>query len=378
MDTSAAGPTLGVEEEFLVVDPVSGLPVPLGAEVARYARERFGADLDVEMSAAQVEARTTVCHDLGEVRRQLSGLRAVAAGSARRVGGVLLAVGVPPVGGPETPTTDGVRYRQLGEDFRLLAAEQSISGCHVHVGVPDPETAVQVCNHVRPWLPVLGALTANSPIACGRDTGYASWRSVVWSRWPSAGPPPYFESAADYERTCAMLMESGAGRDTRMVYWDVRPSAHLPTAEVRVADVAATVDEAVLLAGLVRALVATALGDLRRGLRASRVPTEWLRVASWRAARDGVGGCGLDVFSGRLVPMRLLVDRLVEVARDALCANGDLAFVEHSLSVVDSRGTGADRQRRVFARGGGVVHHVAAETLAGCERWSQDVAQAAG
>ncbi|NUT99961.1 MAG: glutamate--cysteine ligase [Saccharothrix sp.] len=373
-----AAPTLGVEEEFLVVDPATGHPVPLGSAVARYAGERFRVDIDVEMSAAQVEARTTVCGDPGEVRRQLRGLRAVAAESARRVGGLLLAVGVPPVGGLETPTSDGVRYGQLREDFRQLAAEQSISGCHVHVGVPDLETAVQVCNHVRPWLPVLGTLTANSPYACGRDTGYASWRSVVWSRWPSAGPPPYFESAADYERTCGMLLDSGAARDARMVYWDVRPSAHLPTVEVRVADVAATVDEAVLLASLVRALVATALGDLRRGLRASRVPVEWLRVASWRAARDGLAGCGLDVFSGRLVPARLLVDRLFHVVRDALSANGDLASTEHLLSTVDHRGTGADRQRRAFAGVGALVRHLAAETIAGCERWTEDVAPAAG
>ncbi|MEU7524436.1 glutamate--cysteine ligase [Saccharothrix sp. NPDC042600] len=366
-------PTLGVEEEFLVVAPDTGHPVPLGPRVVRCAAERFGVELDVELSTAQVETRTAVCHDLGDVRRQLSDLRAVAAESARRVGARLLAVGAPPIGGPETGTGDQGRYAQLKDDYRLLAAEQSICGCHVHVAVPDAETAVQVCNHVRPWLPVLSLLTANSAIARGRDTGYASWRSVVWSRWPSAGPPPYFESFDHYRRTCDVLLEAGAARDLRMVYWDVRPSAHLPTVEVRIADVASTVDEAVLFAALVRALVTTALADLGRGLRGSPVPAELLRMASWRAARDGLGGRALDVFSGRLVPARLLVDRLVHVVRDALCASGDLESVERLLAAVDRFGTGADRQRRAFREAGnpaGLVDRLADETLLGCERWS--------
>ncbi|TQM78357.1 carboxylate-amine ligase [Saccharothrix saharensis] len=366
----AQAPTLGVEEEFLLVDARTGAPVPRGREVVEAANARFGVDLDVELVQAQVETRTPICHDLADVRRQLLGLRLVAAEAAHALGLRLLAVGAPPVGGPDLPTDAEDRYRALAEDYRLLAAEQSICGCHVHVAVPDLETAVQVCNHVRLWLPVLAAVTANSPFAHGLDTGYASWRSVVWSRWPSAGPPPHFESAAHYESTCDMLLDCGAARDRRMIYWDVRPSAHLPTVEVRVADVAATVDEAVLLAALVRALVTTALADLRRGLRASPVPVEVLRAATWRAARDGMAGQSLDVLSGRLVPTRMLLDRLLHRVHDQL---DDVDLVRGLLSTLDAEGGGADRQRRAFARAGrmsDVLDRLARDTLSGSETWT--------
>ncbi|MBB5957281.1 carboxylate-amine ligase [Saccharothrix tamanrassetensis] len=366
--------TLGVEEEFLLVDPRTGEPAPHGREVAEAARRRFGVDLDVELVAAQVETRTAVCHDLADVRGQLHGLRMVAAETARGLGCRLLAVGVAPVGGPDLRTGSEDRYRRLAGDYRLLAAEQSICGCHVHVAVPDPETAVRVCNHVRPWLPVLGTVTANSPFARGLDTGYASWRSIVWARWPSAGPPPYFESPEHYESTCNMMVESGAAHDLRNIYWDVRPSSHLPTVEVRVADVAATVDEAVLLAALVRGLVATALAGLRRGLPAPPVPTEVLRAAMWRAARDGITGMSLDVFSGRLEPTRLLLDRLVHHVRDHLGA-ADLDLVRHRLSALDADGGGAARQRQAFARAGrmsDVLELLARDTLSGSETWTDE------
>ncbi|ONI80106.1 hypothetical protein ALI22I_42545 [Saccharothrix sp. ALI-22-I] len=366
------GPTLGVEEEFLLVDGYTGEPAPHGPEVVEAARRRFGVELDLELATEQVEAKTPVCHNLDDVRRQLHGLRQVTAETAHSLGYRLLAVGTPPVGGPDTQTSNGKRYHRLTDDYRLLATEQSICGCHVHVAVPDLETAVQVCNHVRPWLPVLGTLTANSPFTRGRDSGYASWRTVVWSRWPGAGPPPYFESAAHYESTCDMLLTSGAARDRQMIYWDVRPSAHLPTVEVRIADVASTVDEAVLLAALVRALVATALADLGRGLPAPRVPTEVLRAATWRAARDGVEGLSLDVLSGNLVPARLLLDRLLHRVRDHM-DGADLAVVRQVLSTMDLNGGGAARQRRAFARAGrisDVLDQLASDTMSGSETWT--------
>ncbi|GGP70984.1 carboxylate-amine ligase [Saccharothrix coeruleofusca] len=371
MDAPPA-PTLGVEEEFLLVDPATGRPVPRGRELVRAARERFGVDFDVELATCQLETRTGVCRELADVRRQLHGMRFVAAEVARELGCLLLAVGVPPLGGPEVGLGEEERYRRLTRDHRLLAAEQSICGCHVHVAVPDQETAVLVCDHLRPWLPALTALTANSPFARGRDTGFASWRAVVWSRWPVSGPPPYFGSAGTYRATCDLLLASGAAADLKMLYWDVRPSSHLPTVEVRVADVAATVDEAVLLAGLVRGLVSTALADVRRGLPAPPVPAEVLRAAQWRAARDGLEGHAFDVLSGRLVAARLLLDRLLHRVGDQLAASGDLGVVRQLSAALVRGGGGAARQRRAFARAGSmaeVVDHLAAETVAGGGAW---------
>jgi carboxylate-amine ligase len=359
--------SLGVEEEFLLVDPHTGAPVPQGPETARWARDQFGVEFDLELTAAQLEAKTTVCTSLAEVRRQLLGARFIAAKSASQLGCLLLAAAVPPIGVPQMPITPDDRYQQMADDHRLLAVEQVICGCHVHVSVPDRELAVQVCNHLRLWLPVLGVLTANSPFAHGRDTGYASWRSVVWSRWPVSGPPPWFSSAEHYDEVCAWLVATGAARDLKMMYWDVRPSSHLPTVEVRVADVAATVDETVLLAALVRALVTKATQDVRRGLVAPAVPTEVLRAATWRAARDGLSGHALDVTTGRLLPARLLVNRLIDRVRDQLIATGDLSRVRNVLSFVDRFGDGATRQRKAFAVAQSlhdVVEQLAADTVA--------------
>ncbi|MEV7040392.1 YbdK family carboxylate-amine ligase [Amycolatopsis sp. NPDC051061] len=205
-------------------------------------------------------------------------------------GARLLAVGVPIAGAPVGRVTDTPRYRRLERRYGAMITGQEISGCHVHVGVPDREIAVQVSNHVRPWLPALLGLTANSAIHRGRDTGFASWRAVETSRWPCAGPPPVWTSAAEYDAAVARMIECGTVLDEDMVYWDIRPSAHLPTLEVRVSDVPATVNETALLAALVQALVSASVRAVQAGVPAPRVPGRLLRMAYFRAAREGLAG----------------------------------------------------------------------------------------
>ncbi|CCH32583.1 glutamate--cysteine ligase [Actinosynnema sp. NPDC047251] len=344
-------PTLGVEEEFLVVDPDSGAPVPVAGEVVDLAN-RLGADLCPELTRVQVESNTPVCRTLREVRGHLLTARSTAAAAALQAGAQLLAVGVPLTGPLGQSFSDSDRYRRIGRDYGLLAAEHGVCGCHVHVSVPDRETAVQVCNHLRPWLPVLLALTANSPIHQGVDTGYASWRSVLNSRWPCSGAPPYFTSAGHYDAVLDMMIDSGAVLDPAMVYWDVRPSDHLPTVEVRVSDVPATVDESILLAALVRALVSTALGAVRQGDQGLPVTTEALRAAYWRAAHDGIEGDGIDLFTNHRVPAAHLLRRLIRHVRPALRRSGELRAVNALSTKVLQNGNGAVRQRKAFQRRG--------------------------
>ncbi|MDU0294423.1 glutamate--cysteine ligase [Saccharothrix longispora] len=344
-------PTLGVEEDFLVVDPGSGLPLPAAADVIDLAN-RFGADLRPELTRAQVEGGTPVCRGMREVRGHLLSTRSLAAAAASRVGGQLLAVGVPPVGPPAQELTDDDRHRGLGRHYGMLAAEHGVCGARVHVAVPDRETAVQVCNHLRPWLPVLLALTANSPIHQGVDTGYASWRSVLCGRWACSGAPPYFTSVEHYDAVVGMVVGSGAAPDAGTVFWDVRPSEHVAAVEVRVSDVPATVDESVLLAILVRALVVTAVQAVERGESALPVCEQALRAAYWRAAHDGIGGDGLDLFSSRRVPAADLLRRLVRHVRPVLCRTGELRAVNALLTKVFHGGNGAVRQLRAFRRRG--------------------------
>jgi carboxylate-amine ligase len=245
-----------------------------------------------------------------------------------------------------------------------------ICGCHVHVCVPDRDVAVQVSNHLRPWLPTLLALTANSAITGGADTGYASWRHLLWAWWPSAGRPPYFRSARHYDEVVGMLRESGSILDTAMVYWDVRLSAHLPTLEFRVSDVPATVEETVLLATLVRALVSTTLVRVAEGREAPHIGREHLRAACWRAAHDGLGGVGLDPVTASLVPAAGLLARLFSHTRPCLEASGDYRWARRAAATVLAGGNGATRQRQAFRTGGlaAAVQSAEHRTVEGCAR----------
>ncbi|MBF6168684.1 glutamate--cysteine ligase [Streptomyces gardneri] len=340
--------TVGVEEEFVLVDPVTGRPSLTSTAVAAAAS---GIEVQLELSKCQLETSTPVCTTIPALRDELGRARLLAAQAAARAEARLLALGVPLWLPPTRSLTETPRYRRMAEWFGELT-EQVICGCHVHVCVPDREVAVQVSNHLRPWLPTLLALTANSPITGGSDTGYASWRHLQWSRWPSAGPPPYFRSAGHYDDAVEMLRESGSILDTAMVYWDVRLSAHLPTIEIRISDVPATVAETVLLATLVRALVVTAVAAVDSGRLADPIDQGQLRSACWRAARDGLAGSGFDIATRRLVPAVRLLNRLLSYTRPCLEESGDYAHTRDAIAAVLAGGNGAMRQRRALRTDG--------------------------
>ncbi|OBK18364.1 glutamate--cysteine ligase [Mycobacterium asiaticum] len=343
-------PTVGVEEEFLLVYPDSGEPAPRNSEVAAEA-ERRGGNLQVELSSCQVETTSGVVSSSRQLSTELSALRRTAARAAEAVGVRLLALGLPPVTPIEFPVTDTPRYRKIGEQFGMVAHEQGICGCHVHVQVPDRAAAIQASNWLRPWLPSLLALSANSAVYRNSDSGYASWRSVLWRRWPVAGAPPYFTSLDEYDSTVQMLIDTGVILDNGMVYWDVRPSAEFPTVEVRVADVPATVADTVLLATLIRAAVMTAVDEGPDG--ADRLPPAALRAAYWKAAHDGLAGDTLDLVHGRgAVPAREQLSSLVQRVRPALDALGEYHHVVDELDRVTTLGNGAMRQLRAFRKRG--------------------------
>jgi carboxylate-amine ligase len=363
----ASHPTIGVEEEFLLVDPGTGEPVACNEQVAAHAAEH-GVKLQLELTSCQIETTSDVVGGTAELRDQLTRLRRITANAAQASGAQLLAVGLPPAVPHEFPITDTPRYREIADKFGMIAHEQGICGCHVHVAVPSRETAVRVSNRLRPWLPLLLALAANSAVYRAADTGYASWRSVVWARWPSAGPPPHFDSVDEYDAVVAMMRHAGAMLDDGMVYWDVRPSANFPTVEVRVADVPATVGETVLLATLIRACVMTALDDERRGEPTPPLAPHALKAAYWKSARDGLDGEAVDLESHQPAPARMLLDRLVNRVRPALEAVGDYELVRSELDRVFEQGNGAMRQRRAFQASGqvaDVIAEAATATLAG-------------
>ncbi|TDD30507.1 YbdK family carboxylate-amine ligase [Kribbella turkmenica] len=339
---------MGVEEELLLVS-ATGDPLPRSKAVVEELPE---LDVALELTRAQVEINSPVCRTAAELHAHLSDMRSALARAAAEEGARLLAIAVPPQGKAIQSITKKQRYQEMAARYGQLAREQAVCGCHVHVDVPDREAATRVSNHLRPWLPTLLALTANSPIYLDEDTGFASWRWLMWSRWPSSGPPPYFESAEHYDALVAMHLAAGTLMDEQMVYWDVRPSSHLPTVEVRVSDVPLTVDETVLLATLVRALVMTALED---GTKGPTLEPEVLRAAYWLAARDGLTADGLDVLRAGLVPMSQALDALRKHVEPALQELGDADLVEDGIQRVIIHGNGAVRQRKAFREGANLI-----------------------
>ncbi|MEH0986191.1 carboxylate-amine ligase [Micromonospora sp. CPCC 205556] len=357
--------TVGVEEEFLLVDPHTGAAVPAVDLVMEQVPAELRGQVEREFQTSQIEIGSPPGLELSSIRHSLGMLRAALADAAERAGVRLLAIGTGPVEGPVPPVVDKPRFDRMIERFRLLVPGPGNNGMHVHVGVPDPETGVQVLNHVRPWLPVLQAVTTNSPFARGADTGYASWRSVEWEHWPSVAPTPWLESHEHYQRLIRQLIATGVMLDEGMLYWYARLSAKYPTVELRIGDVCPSVDDSVLVAALVRALVATAMTDIAAGRPAVNTDHHLLVAAHWRAAHDGLEGEGVDFTNGELRPAWELLDRMVDRVRPALAEHGDLDEVTDLLGGLRRHGSGAARQRAVYARTGrlqDVVADVARQT----------------
>jgi carboxylate-amine ligase len=317
------------------------------------ARPELGDRVQPELYRSQVEMNTPVCATLGEVRDAVRRGRRALAEAAEGEGLRLAAAGTHPFShwGDQT-VTDKTRYRNLAQDYRQVFREQVVFGCHVHVGIQDQEAAIRTMNRVRPWLPVLLALSANSPYWLGADTGYASYRTEVWNRWPMAGMPQAFASRAEYDRLVETLMATGSVREPTKLYWDVRPSARQETLEFRVADVCMGVDEAVMVAGLARALALVCHDAAARGEPDPAPRPELLRAAKWRAARHGLDADLVDAAAGRARPAAEMVRLFLDRVRPGLEAGGDLEEVTELVETTVARGTGAARQRAVFERTG--------------------------
>ncbi|GAA4012064.1 glutamate--cysteine ligase [Allokutzneria multivorans] len=347
---TSPGTTLGVEEEFLLVDAETGLPAP-GATAVLACAGQGPTSLQRELLSTQVESATGVCETLAQLGDQLSRGRALLASAASANGMLLLSTGTPVLDGGPPPHTVGERFESIMGSYAGVVANYQVGGCHVHVGVPDRDTAIAVINHVRPWLPSLLALSGNSVFAAGRDSGYASWRTMEQTRFPGGGATPWFGSAAEYDAEVARLAECGAIVDEAMCFWLARPSPRFPTVEIRVADAVPTVEEALLQAALTRALVRTALSEVDSGREAVRVPDQVAAAALWTAARHGVTGFAVHPFEHRRVPAASMIADLFKHVRDALADTGDEDFVETTTKAVLREGNGADRQRAAAVDG---------------------------
>jgi glutamate---cysteine ligase / carboxylate-amine ligase len=356
--------TVGVEEEFLLVDPESGHPLPVSEAVLRYARthpapghppsappQEEGEEVEAEFQRQQVEIHTCTRSSLLDLRSDLREARGRVNAAAADVGAAIAALGTSPQ--PVRPVTvPSPRYERILRRYGLTAEEHLTCACHVHVGVESEEEGVGVLDRIRTWLPVLVALSASSPFWQGRDSRYASYRTQAMSRWPATGPTDLFGSARAYHRVVDDLVGSGALLDVAMVYFDARLSHHLPTVEVRVADVCTDVRDAVMLAGLVRALVETEARAWAEGRPPSEVPTALVRAAAWQAARFGLDDELLLPQTCRAVPADEVVHALLDHVQDALGEDDGADSVADRVDAVLTHGSSARRQRRVHAQSG--------------------------
>ncbi len=361
--------SFGVEEELLLVGPDGG-PIARAQAVLEGAHPEHGP-LEPEFMEEQIETATEPMTSLDDLTQAILDGRAGAEAAAQQHDAHIAAVGTSPV--PIDGTTmSKVRYLRARTEFGLTAREQLTNGCHVHVSVADDTEGVAVIDRIGPWLAPLLALSANSPFWQGDDSGFASFRSQVWARWPTAGPSRHFGTPEAYHAAVEALVATGTVLDHAMVYFDARLSAKYPTVEIRVADVCLDPRTAALLAALSRALVETAAREAADGRPAPDAPTELLRTAHWRAGRSGITGDLLHPRTFRPAPAHDVVGVLVEHVRDALVDAGDLDTVTDTLGALWSRGNGAARQRAWYAESQGDLHRVAlaaAEaTLAGAAR----------
>lgn len=337
--------TVGVEEELLLVDPDSGVPVAVAGSVLAQADAQHAELIEAELQQQQVEIGTRPCETLAELAEQLRHWRSEAAAAAERAGARIVASGTSPL--PVTPElTPKPRYQRMVEAFGLTTAEQLTCGCHVHVGIESADEGVAAIDRIRPWLPVILALSVNSPYWQGVDSGYASFRSQAWTRLPTAGPTDLFGSAAAYHAEVDRLLHTEVVLDLGMIYFDARLSHHLPTVEIRIADVCLHRDDSLLVAALARALVETGVRAWRAGRPAPAVDTSVLELATWRAGRSGLDGDLLDPLAGRPLPARQALAGLLEYVGEALADHGDHLIVADLLEALLARGTGAVHQRR--------------------------------
>jgi len=346
--------SIGVEEEFFVVDAETGRLRPDGREVIDGAHHFEDDQLDVELSRSQVESGTAVCRDLDELHLSLTSLRRRLRVAADDVGCRIMASGTHPFAhwSEDGGVSAKDEYRYLESMYGQLTDEQVVCGCHIHVGVDDPELAIQIMNRARVYLPLFVALGANSPFWLGDDTRYASYRTQIFHRWPTSGIPEEFSSRAEYDELVALMHHTKTIDQPARIYWDLRPSVRYPTLEFRACDVQVSVEHSVALAGLALALVETCGDASRREESTDPMRPELLRAALWRASRFGLDETLLDVVDRRSSPADEVIRSFLGLLRPALEARDHWDRVSQTVDELLGGGGGARQQRAAYRRRG--------------------------
>jgi carboxylate-amine ligase len=370
--------TIGVEEEFQIVDPVTG---ELRSHVSELVAATAHLDEQVkpELHQSIVEIGTKICADVEELRTEMRRTRLELVSAAERVNLAVAAAGTHPFSNwLDQIITPGKRYEKIVEELQQLARSLLIFGMHVHVAVPDRTTMIDLMNMSRYFLPHLLALSTSSPFWVGRETGLRSFRTTVFRRFPRTGVPDHFSSWSEYENYVNLLIKLHCIDDAKKIWWDVRPHPTFGTLEFRVCDVVPRVEEATAIAALTQAIVVKLHRLYTKNMGFRMYPRALIEENKWRAARWGVEGKLIDFGKQEEVPMRQLGEELLEFVDDVVDELGSREALQ-PIHTILQQGTSAERQMRVYKETGdltAVVRQIVEETRGG--HWHSQASAARG
>lgn len=360
--------TLGIEEEFAIVDPETRELRSHIQEILEGGKVMLKEQIKPEMHQSVVELGTEICQSIVDARAHVVDLRSKLAELAGRGGLKIASAGTHPFSHwHDQLITEGERYQEIVKDMQLLARANLIFGLHVHVGIPDRETAIHVMNQARYFLPHIYALSVNSPFWVGRNTGLKGYRLKVFERFPRTGIPDAFESLSEYDDYCKLLVKTGCVDNAKKIWWDIRLHPFFDTLEVRVCDAQSRVDDTLAIAALIQAIIAK-LHKLQWQNMSFRIYRRRLIDENrWRASRYGIDGKLIDFGKETEVETRRLLSELLEFVStevNELGSKNEMAHVERIIR----EGTGADRQLRIWEQTKDmkvVVDQIVAETYEG-------------
>jgi carboxylate-amine ligase len=342
--------TLGIEEEFQIVDPVSRELKSHIEEILEAGKMVLKENVKPELHQSVVEVGTDICETVGEARRSVTALRSSLAQLAQNAGLRIAAAGTHPFSHwIDQKISKGDRYQGVINDLQQVARANLIFGLHVHVGMPDRETAIQLMNTARYFLPHIFALSTNSPFWVGRDTGFKSYRLQVFQRFPRTGIPDAFESVSEHDEYVNLLIKTGCIDNAKKIWWDIRLHPFFHTLEFRVCDIPMRVDETICLAAIMQAVIAKLYKLYRQNMGFRIYRSRLLNENRWRASRYGIGGKMIDFGKQEEVDTRTLIGELLEFVDDVVDDLGSRAELNYVQTML-AQGTGADRQLEVYQR----------------------------
>jgi carboxylate-amine ligase len=357
--------TIGIEEEFMVIDPETRELKSHISQMFEQGEQKLPDQIHRELHKSVVEIGSKICRDIKEARREVTETRTALCAIARAHGLRIGSAGTHPfTHWSDVETHDSERYAKILQDLQVVARANVIFGLHIHVGIDDPDTLIHVFNMARYFVPHILSLAVNSPFWCGRETGWKSYRTKVFEKFPRTGIPDSFGSYGEYQEFVRDLIRTNSIDTGKMIWWDIRPHWKYPTIEFRCPDAVMRVDEAICLAALCQAIVAK-LWLLHKQNLSFRLHRRALIMENkWRAARWGVGGKLIDLGKMQEMPTPELLGELLDFVDDVVDQLGSRSEVRYVREIV-SHGTGADRQLAVWKETGDlktVVDYIVSET----------------